>query len=114
MVVYVHFPHLCPERGLILDPDCPQCSDLPPTQSNQSSDALQILTQEINVLSNKVLALSDPSTPSRAILDAFQSAKYSLEMAVTSMQGTSALLDKDNIAPNHRSWLEMAEWMGTK
>ena len=101
-----------PRKGL--DPDHPQCSDLPPTQSDQSSGALQILTQEINALSDKVLALSDPLAPSQAILDAFQLAKYRLEMAIASMQGTSALPDKDNIMPNQRSWLEMAECMGTK
>ena len=67
-----------------------------------------------NLLSNKVLALSDPWAPSQAVHDAFQLAKYSLETAIASMQGTSTLLDKDNIMPNQRSWLETAEWMGTK
>ena len=52
--------------------------------------------------------------PNPAVLEAFQSAKYSLTTAITSIDGKGALPEKDVIAPNQRSWPETSKRMGAK
>jgi hypothetical protein len=51
---------------------------------------------------------------SSAILEAARSAKYTLTAAIASVQGATALPEKDVITPNQKSWTETAEWMGVK
>jgi len=41
-------------------------------------------------------------------------AKYSIEAAIASRQGSSALPDRLHLAPNQNSWKETAERMGAK
>jgi hypothetical protein len=54
------------------------------------------------------------TVPSLAILEAIQLAKFSLTAAIALAQGTSAIPDKEVIAPNQKSWMEMAMQMGIK
>jgi len=49
-----------------------------------------------------------------AVIEAIQSTKYSLTVANMSAKRTSTLLDKEFIAPNQKSWSEMATRMGVK
>ena len=60
------------------------------------------------VLSFNSIALNFTSLPNLTL----QSAKYSLMVADASVQGTSALLDKELIPPNQNSWSETAVHMG--
>jgi hypothetical protein len=54
-------------------------------------------------------------TPSHTVMEAVHSAKYSLTVAITSMEGASmSLPHKDVIAPNQHSWPETAERMGVR
>jgi hypothetical protein len=48
------------------------------------------------------------------MVEAFRAAKYSLTSAIASFNGKAALPEKDVIAPNQKSWSEMAERMGAK
>jgi len=49
-----------------------------------------------------------------AVIEAIWSTKYSLVVADASAEGTSALPDKEFIAPNQNSWSETAAHMGVK
>jgi len=107
--IYVHFPHLSPEgdsASLLTDnitPAQPECA-------SRQEDNLQSLTQEIAALSHSLASKSSSS----AILEAARSAKYTLTAAIASIEGSSALPEKDFIAPNQKSWTETAERMGIK
>jgi hypothetical protein len=46
------------------------------------------------------------------VIEALWSTKYSLAVADVSVQGTSALSDKELIPPNQNSWSETATCMG--
>jgi len=56
----------------------------------------------------------DHSADHSAIIEAAQSANYSLSAANASLQGTCALPEKDIILPNQKTWLETAAQMGVK
>jgi hypothetical protein len=74
-------------------------------------ESLQTLKHDITRLSGQI----DQMTPSYAVMEAVCSAKYSLIVAIASMEGTSVLLShKDVIAPNQHSWPETAKQMGVK
>jgi hypothetical protein len=89
-------------------PDKPQCIF-------RQEDSLQMLTQDITDLLHRLVSeQTDPSTPSLAILEAVRSAKFSLTVAITSAQGTSAILDKEVITTNQKTWMETAMRMGIK
>ncbi|KAI0252856.1 hypothetical protein BJV78DRAFT_1153479 [Lactifluus subvellereus] len=113
--VYVYFPHLCPEESTptvdpeaVQDPDQPQCNF-------RTEDSLRTLTQDIHILSNQLTSkIGQSLAPSLAVLEAVRSAKYTLTAAIASSQGTSALPHKNFIAPNQKSWMEMAKRMGIK
>jgi hypothetical protein len=73
---------------------------------------VQTLFQEIFLLSQRLT--SEPRDPNLMVIEAFCVAKYSLMMAIASMEGNSALLKKDIIVPNQKSWPETARCMGIK
>jgi hypothetical protein len=73
---------------------------------------VQTLSQEVFTLSQALT--SRQGDPNPAVIEAFRSAKYSLTTAIASLDGRSALPEKDVIAPNQRSWPETAQRMGTK
>ena len=73
---------------------------------------MQTLSQEIFTLSQALTF--QQGDLDLAIIEAFQSAKNSLTMAIASLDRRSALSKKDVIAPNQRSWPEMAQWMDAK
>jgi hypothetical protein len=73
----------------------------------------------LHSLSQEVFSLSQALTsregdPNPAVIEAFRSAKYSLTTAIASLDGRSALPEKDVIAPNQRSWPETVERMGAR
>ena len=110
-MIYLHFPHLSTEKISL-------AASLGPSQMQHNSQhivrpkkSLQTLKHDITRLSGQI----DQMTPSHAVMEAVHSAKYSLTVAIASMEGASASLPyKDVIAPNQHSWPEMAEWMGVK
>jgi hypothetical protein len=109
----VHFPHLNPEgkeSALICVPERTQ-QTVPPQRVLGGGESLQTLSQEIFSLSQRLTSESDPNP---AVMEAFRSAKYSLATAIASMEGNSALPEKDVIAPNQKSWPETAARMGVK
>jgi hypothetical protein len=120
--IHLHFPHLCFEETDpdqhegVPDPDLELCPESAPTPE----ETLQLLMREINSLSllSQNLASKHISRSSHgAVLEAVRSAKYSLTAAITSSatEGTSALPDKENVAPNQKSgWGETATRMGAK
>jgi len=70
---------------------------------------------------HKIILLSQNLTTKKidqshypAVIEAIQSAKYSLMVANVSAEGTSALPDKEFIVPNQKSWSETAAHMGVK
>ena len=66
------------------------------------------------MLSNQVcLSQPDQAAP-LAVLEAARSAKYGLMAAISSTHESGALPDKDNIAPNQKTWTETAARMGVK
>jgi hypothetical protein len=129
--IHLHFPHLCFEES---DPILPSESeseyspvldqregDPDPEPSPESSptpeETFQLLTQEISSLSTNLTSASMNISQSShaALIDAARSFKYSLTAAIASTEGTSALPDKENIAPNQKSgWGETARLMGVK
>ena len=108
--IYVHFPHLSPEGidASVLTEDI--TSSFQPECAPSQEDSLQNLTQDIAALSHTLTS----SSSSSAILEATHSAKYTLAVAIALTQGSNALPEKDVIAPNQKSWMEMAKWMGVK
>ncbi|KAH9163689.1 hypothetical protein EDB89DRAFT_1912548 [Lactarius sanguifluus] len=79
-----------------------------------TKDTVNLLVQDINRLSHKLIAEDDQSTPSQAVVEAVRSAKASLTTAIASVAGASPLPHKERIAPNQHSWMETAESMGVK
>jgi hypothetical protein len=113
-VIHLHFPHLCFEDS---DPIIPSENPPDPDQHEGDSDpdpvscpkytpraekTLQLLMQEINSLSQNLTSKNISQSSYNAVLKAIQSAKYSLTAAIAplAMEGTSTLLDKENITPN--------------
>lgn len=115
--IYAHFPHLNPEgkgNTSIHAPKRVQHTVLP-QRILRGGESLQTLTQDIVSLSQRLTSgEEEQSAPNPAVIEAFRSAKYSLTTAVASMEGRSALPEKDVIAPNQKSWPETAERMGAK
>jgi hypothetical protein len=56
----------------------------------------------------------DCSADYLAMVESIQSMRYGLLVANASVQGTHTLPEKDVIAPNQKTWLETAVWMGVK
>ena len=109
-VIYVHFPYLSPEgidSSIVTEEITPSFQ---PERAPSQEDSLQNLTQDIAALSHTLAS----SSSSSAILEAARSAKYTLAAAIASTQGSSALPEKDVLAPNQKSWTETAERMGVK
>jgi hypothetical protein len=111
----VHFPHLSVEdNNSAVSQEAVEAPDEPQHIFRQE-DSLQTLTQDITDLSHRLVSeQTDPSAPSPAVLEAVRSAKFSLTAAITSAQETSAIPDKEVIAPNQKSWTETAVHMGVK
>jgi hypothetical protein len=109
--IYLHFPHLNPEgkRSAIIH--TPECT--PSQRFSGGGESLQTLSQDVFSLS-QALTSRQEGDPNPAVIEAFRSAKYSLTTAIASLDGRSALPEKDVIAPNQRSWPETAERMGAK
>jgi hypothetical protein len=108
--IYVHFPHLSPERiseSLLTEDITPSCQ---PECTSSQEDSLQNLTQDIAALSHTLASKSS----FLAILEATHSAKYMLAVAIALTQGSNALPEKDIIMPNQKSWTETAKQMGIK
>ena len=105
--VYRHFPHLSP-KGINLsllteDITLPSQSEHTPSQEDNLQSLIQDITALFHTLVSKLLFL--------AILKATCSAKHMLMVAI---MGSNTLPEKDVIAPNQKSWMEMAKWMGVK
>jgi hypothetical protein len=113
--IYVHFPHLSVEDNhSTVSQEAAEAPDKPPCVFRQE-ESLQLLTQDISNMSHRLNSEQiDQSSMSLAVLEAIQLAKYSLAAAIASTQGTSAIPDKEVIAPNQKSWMETAERMGVK
>jgi hypothetical protein len=111
--IYVHFPHLNLDgKSGTLTPASEYVQQAAPSQHiPRGRESLQLLSQEIFSLSQR---LTSESAPNPAVLEAFRSAKYSLTAAIASVEGNSALPEKDVLAPNQRSWPETAKRMGAK
>jgi hypothetical protein len=79
---------------------------------------LLTLTQEINTLNSLSQNLTSKKISQSShveVLEAVQSAKYSLTSAIMSTEGTSTLPNIEYIAPNQKSgWGETATCMGVK
>src|SRR6266851_2953500 len=108
--IYAHFPHLSPEgisESIITEDITPSCQ---PECTSSQEDSLQTLTHDIAALSHTLASKSSSS----AVLEAARSAKYTLTVAIASIQGSNALPEKDIVAPNQKSWTETAKWMGVK
>src|SRR6267142_1162524 len=136
--IHLHFPHLCFEQS---DPIMPLEYSLVPDQqdgdpdsdsdsasesgseseSGSASAPEAALPEEILTLTREIISLSQNLATKKinqshypAVIEAIRSAKYSLAVADASVEGTSALPDKDFIAPNQKSWSETAACMGVK
>ena len=110
--IYVHFPHLNPgEKGSPTVPERIQPGTLPRSVL-EGGESVQTLSQRLFSLSQKLT--SESGTPNPVVIEVFRSANYSLATAIASMEGNSALPEKDVIAPNQKSWPETARRMGTK
>ena len=111
--IYVHFPNLNPweKGGITAVPECAQLDTLPRCLL-EGGESVQTLSQRLFSLSQKLT--SESGALNLVVIEAFQSANYSLVTAIASMEGNSALLEKDVIAPNQKSWPETAQRMGTK
>ena len=70
---------------------------------------INLLSQELNDKINKLTGEPDP-----VVIEAVHSVKHTLTAALASTRGAWALPNKENISPNQRSWMEMAEQMGVK
>ena len=113
--IYLHFPHLNPENRkstLMCAPERAQQA-APPQHASKGGESLQSLTQDIFSLSQALTSRHADITNS-AVVEAFWSVKYSLAMAIASIEGERALPEKDVIAPNQRSWPETAKRMGAR
>jgi hypothetical protein len=112
--IYLHFPNLCPNVGSQTNVPYPQ-KDLNISQGTSGPEVINILTQEIMALS-QTLAAQGPTqsvpVPSSTVVEAYHSAKHSLMAAIACSQNLPALPEKDYIAPNQKTWKEMADCMG--
>src|SRR6266851_6140272 len=108
--IYVHFPHLSPEgiNTSVLTEDITPLSQTECASTQENN--LQSLTQDIAALSQTLTSKSLSS----AILEATCLAKYTLTVAISSIEGSNTLPEKDFIAPNQKSWTETAKRMGVK
>jgi hypothetical protein len=134
--IHFHFPHLCFEQS---DPIMPLEYSLvlgeqegdPNSDFNSNPDSKSkcgsasapeaTLPVEILTLTHEIISLSQILTTKKidqshylAVIETLRSAKYSLTVADTSAQGTSALPDTEFIPPNQNSWSKTAVCMGIK
>ena len=91
------------------------------SESGSTSTPEATLLEEILTLTHEIISLSQNLATKKinqsyylAVIEAIQSTKYSLAVADASVEGTSALPDKEFIAPNQNSWSETAARMGVK
>ena len=115
VAIYLHFPHLNPENRkstLMCAPEHAQQA-APPQHASKGGESLQSLTQDIFLLS-QALTSRHVDITNLAVIEAFQSVKYSLATAIASMEGERALPKKDVIVPNQRSWPKTAKRMGAR
>ena len=87
---------------------------LPHPIMSQGEGSLCSHSLKMSSFLSQMLTSRQESAPNLAIIEAFRSAKYSLTTAITSLDGKAALPEKENIAPNQKSWPETAKCMGTK
>jgi hypothetical protein len=110
--IYLHFPHLCPEVGSQTNVPHPQ-EDLNFSQGPSGlHDEIDTLKQEITSLSQTLAAQGPTGSAPPAVVEAYRSAKHSLTAAIACSQDSRALPEKDYIAPNQKTWKEMADRMG--
>jgi len=128
--VLFHFPELSPQEPNSnsgsppgLSPEGTESLSCPQrVHAHRPQDTLQVLTQDITMLSHTLAATqaaqaqsqSAESTAARstAAIEAARSAKYSLSAAIAATQGNAPLPNPDVIARNHKSWTETAKQMG--
>ena len=118
--IYIHFPHLALDkiglRPMTLSSDMTQILDQLHTSRLEKS--LHLLIQDIAVLSQMLISEQpwDQSSDglSLAVMDTICLAKYSLSVAIALTEGTSALSEKEWIAPDQRFWPETAKCIGVK
>jgi len=114
----VHFPHLCPEENTApIAPEDATVPSQPECVPISSYNALRAVAQELALLLQTLISATetmDHSADYSAIVEAARSANFSLSAANASIQGTHALPEKDIIAPNQKTWTEMAIRMGMK
>jgi hypothetical protein len=121
--IHLHFPHLKQSDPIITregnpDPNSNSDSDSR-SKSGSTSAPKATLLEEILTLTCKIILLSQNLTSKKidqsyylVVIEALWSTKYSLMVADTSVQGTSALPDKELIPPNQNSWSKTAVHMG--
>jgi hypothetical protein len=114
----MHFPHLCPEENT--PPITLEQATVPSQPEHapiSSYNALQAVAQELTLSLQTFVSATetmDPSADYLAMVNTARSANYSLSAVNASIQGTHALPEKDVIAPNQKTWPEMAVRMGIK
>src|SRR5580693_867375 len=121
--IHLHFPHLEQSDPIITregdpDPDSDSDSDSG-SESGSASASKAALLEEILTLTREIISLSQNLASKKidqshypAVIEALRSTKYSLAAADVSVQGTSALPDKELIPTNQNSWSETAARMG--
>jgi hypothetical protein len=124
--IHIHFPHLCfGESDPIMPsepaPDQRGCdsdseSESEPESESESAPALeaQALAQELISLSQNLACKKIGRSHLPVFIETLRTAKYTLTAADASAEGTSALPDRESVAPNQKSWGETAARMGVK
>jgi len=91
------------------------------SKSGSTSAPEATLLKEILTLTRKIILLSQNLATKKidqshypVVIEAIWSTKYSLVVADASVEGTSALLNKEFIVPNQKSWSKTAACMGVK
>jgi hypothetical protein len=111
-------PHLCPEENTPpITPEQATVTSQPEHAPISSYNALRAVAQELVLSLQTLVSMTetmDPSADYLAMVEAAHSTNYSLSVVNASIQGTRALLEKDVIVPNQKTWPEMAIRMGVK
>ena len=82
---------------------------------SRSEETIDSLFQEISGLSQTLATKQSDQVPqSKVVIEVFCSVKHSLTAAIASTESSSALLAKEVIMPNQKTWTETAEHMGVK
>jgi len=101
--VHAHFPHL--HTDLQTQNKVSETKNISRNpQDISTQEQLNKLTKDITELSKTWVTLQPgPSDPSLATIEIFCSTQYSIEVAIASRQGSSALPDRLRLAPNQNS-----------